>query len=330
MFETIPLQVRDLAQSLAKEVDVEFSGESVRLDGRIVELLREPMLHLIRNAIDHGLELPEERESAGKPSRGRLTLGAIENAGWAKVLITDDGRGIDPEIVWKRACELGLLESDQPRPKDSKTLYQFLFSDKFTTRSTASDVSGRGVGLAAVKRRLQELRGNVSIESTPGMGSKFTLLMPTSLSSQHVLITSTKSHGVQKFYAFPTAMIKGTNRTDRTLDAILDVTGAIDNNETVRAFSLKDLLEQRLTPPGNSENYLVICTDGNISAAVAVERIIAEIEIIIEPLPLIARSAEIIAGAAPLTSEEIALVINVPTLLSTIQASNGNSRSYVN
>ncbi len=315
LFETIPLQVRDLSRSLGKEVDVELSGESVRLDGRIVELLREPLLHIIRNAVDHGIENPEVRKSSGKTPRGRVTLGAYENAGWARIVIADDGAGIEPDVLWNRAILLGIVDRDDPRGGDQKSITNLLFDDRFTSRVSASDVSGRGVGLGAVKRRLQELRGNVTIESIPGMGTRFILLMPTSLSSQHVLVTSIHFKGEQRFYAFPTAMIKGTSRFEPTLEDSIDNNGGDSEGETIRSVSLSGLLGGKRSRPISGENYLVHCSDGNNSAAFAVEQIVAEIEIIIEPLPQIARSAEIIAGAAPLTADEIALVLNIPTIL---------------
>ncbi len=315
LFETIPLQVRDLCRTLGKDVDIEFSGETVRLDGRIVELLREPLLHIIRNALDHGIESSETRISNSKSPRGRITLGAHENAGWARVVIADDGGGIDNPAVWERAKTLGIIDPGEVRPKDQKLVYNILFDDRFSSRALATDVSGRGVGLAAVKRRLQELRGTVSIESIPGMGTRFTLLMPTSLSSQHVLVTSTRFKDELRFFAFPTAMIKGTSRWDHSSEEIFESTNLEIESETIKAFSLGALLEGKRTKPGAKENYLILCSDGNISAAFSVEQIIAETEIVIEPLPHIARSADIIAGAAPLTSDEIALVINIPTIL---------------
>ena len=329
LFETIPLQVRDLSRSLGKEVDVEFSGESVRLDGRIVELLREPLLHLIRNALDHGLENTGMRVSQGKSPRGRVTLGAHENAGWARVIIADDGAGIETEALWNRAIELKIIDKDERKPDDLKSIFNLLFDDRFTSRIAANDVSGRGVGLAAVKRRLQELRGSVAVESIPGMGTKFTLLMPTSLSSQHVLVTAIRLNGEQRFYAFPTAMIKGTSRWDHGLEEILEGSNLQSNSETIQAFSLSEMLAGNRTKPSLNENYLILCSDGNFSAAFAVEQIVAEIEIIIEPLPHIARSADTIAGTAPLTSDEIALVINIPAILSIALSSTNWEQHFV-
>lgn len=317
LFETIPLQVRDLAKSLGKEVDTDFAGETVRFDGRIVELLREPMLHIIRNALDHGIEPPAERTAQGKSPRGRLTIGAFESAGWARVVIADDGRGVEPNAILERAAELGLAcpAGVSPAVFDLKQTYRFLFNDRFTSRRGATDVSGRGVGLAAVKRRLQELRGDVSVESVPGMGARFTLLMPTSLSSQRMLVAATRIADGRRFVAFPTAMVKETSRQDLAFEQILLGDASPTGAEMVRIFSLAGLLGGRRRPPGRGEDYLVHCSDGLRSAALAVEEVVAETEVVIEPLPHVARSAELIAGAAPLTSEDIVLVINVPSLL---------------
>lgn len=313
LFETIPLQVRELGKTLGKEVDVDFAGEGVRLDGRIVELLREPLLHLIRNALDHGVESPEIREQAGKTPEGRLTIGAYENAGWARVVIADDGKGIDLTEVWARAAELGLTDNPVPNDSDLKKGYRFLFDDHFTSRRGASDISGRGVGLAAVKRRLQELRGDVTVESSPGLGSRFTLSMPSSLSSQRILVTTLRIGGEVLFIAFPTAMVRGT--MNRSINSGGRNAAAIELGDYSRALSLSALLDGRTEDPAERELYLVFCTDGLKVGVFAVDQIIAETEVVIEPLPHVARSSEIIAGAAPLTSDDIIFVLNVPTLL---------------
>jgi two-component system chemotaxis sensor kinase CheA len=316
LFETIPLQVRDLERALGKEIDVEFSGETVRFDGRIVDLLREPLVHIIRNAVDHGMETPAERETLGKDPRGKITIGAWENAGWARLIIADDGRGIDPETVLHRAVELGLASAGEDLAKDSKRAFRFLFDDRFTSRTGATDVSGRGVGLAAVRRRMQELRGDVSVESTPGMGVRFTLMMPTSLSSQHTLVTAINSDGQDAYFAFPTAMISSTSKREQRGGGSNDPEAPVAQGELGPVYSLRDILVGRQTRPYPQEKYLIHCADGLNTASFAVEKIIAESEVVTQPLPLIARSVDIIAGAAALTSEDIVLVINVPALLS--------------
>lgn len=313
LFETIPLQARELGKTLGKEVLVEFSGEDVRLDGRIVELLREPIVHIIRNALDHGIEAPEVRNRLEKSTTGRLSVGAFENAGWARVVISDDGRGINLNEVWLRAVELGLAENSAPPESEIKKGYRFLFDDRFTSRRGATDISGRGVGLAAVKRRLQELRGDVTVESEFGMGAKFTLSMPSSLSSQRILVTSITMPTGRLFVAFPTAMVRETAHRDTGLETHSDE-GEFSAIES-QPLSLSNFLTGIHSVPQQSEIYMVLCTDGQRTGAFAVDQIVAETEVVIQPLPHIARSSEIIAGAAPLTSDEIIFVLNIPTLL---------------
>ncbi len=313
LFETIPLQARELAKSLGKQIQVEFSGDTVRLDGRIVELLREPILHIIRNALDHGIESQEERQAEGKPSVGKLSVGAFENAGWARIVVADDGRGINLDTLWERARELGLTD-ENPDLSDLKSGYRFLFDDRFTSRKGATNISGRGVGLAAVKRRMQELRGDVNVESVVKMGARWTLSMPTSLSSQRTLVVAVGTPDGMAYLAFPTAMVQETSRSDNRLDGLADGESA-GGVEASRAFSLSELLMGRLVPPRPQELYLVHCSDGQQSAVFGVEQILAESEVVIEPLPRIARGIGLIAGAAPLTSDDITLVLNVPSLL---------------
>lgn len=315
LFETIPLQVRELTRGRLKEVDVEFSGETVRLDGRIVELLREPMLHIIRNAIDHGLETVAERANLGKPPRGRLTLSAFENAGWARIIIADDGAGIDLHYVWQRAKELGLTQ-ERPNYANLREGFRFLFDDHYTSRNQATDISGRGVGMAAVKRRMQELRGDVMVESMPGFGTKISLAMPTSLSSQHALIVQSHLDSEIVYYGLPTALVKETSYIRRVAFSSASIQPREDSK--AEAVSLSQLLSNRITRPCEFEQYSVLCSDGEHIGALAVEKIIAESEVVVHPLPDVARRAELIAGAAALTTEEMMLILNIPAVLAKI------------
>ncbi|MFH0765859.1 MAG: ATP-binding protein [Calditrichota bacterium] len=317
LYETIPLQVRDLAQTLKKEVVVNLTGGNVRLDGRIIDMLGEPLVHIIRNHVDHGLESPEERVREGKSREGQLFISAKENAGWVRIMVADDGRGIDLAQVWARAYELGLAPTPKPEADRLRDGFQFLFSDRFTSRKGASDISGRGVGLNAVKKRLQELRGDVQIESDVGLGTRIILTIPTSLSSQRILVTSydLPDKGAM-FVGIPTAMVRAAGRLDSGL-----IDGDSDAWTKAAAISLRRLLTGNgATPPSEPERYGVEITDGFQSKVVAVRRIVAETEAVIEPLPALVHSAELIAGAAPVTSEQIMLILNVPRALQRMAA----------
>ncbi|MBM3328056.1 MAG: hypothetical protein FJY67_01100 [Calditrichaeota bacterium] len=320
LLEVIPLQARELARALGKEVEVEFTGESVRLDGRIVELLREPLLHIVRNALDHGIEPPDEREKAGKPRRGQLTVGGFEIAGWARLVIADDGGGLNLDQILKRAIELGIAARDALlSPGDVRGL---LFDERFTSRRVASDVSGRGVGLAAVRRRIKELRGDVSIDGSPGLGTRIVLQVPTSLSSQRALIVALRGLGDApddlRYFGLPTALVRETTR--HGIAALEEADSSGPSFMLHPPVSLAALLEGTPLPARAHEAYHLICTDGLNSGTLAVHKIIAETEMIVHPLPEIARGAELIAGAAALGNDEMLLLLNVPKLLAALTA----------
>lgn len=315
LYETLPLQVRDLAASLGREVDLALSGGEVRLDGRIIEMLGEPLIHIIRNSMDHGLEPPEEREANRKPRRGKIAISASENAGWARISIMDDGRGIDAKKIWKRAAELGLTSSKEPPAGKLKEGFQFLFNDRFSSKDKATDISGRGMGLAAVKLRIHELRGDVTIESEVSMGTRFVLNIPTSLSSQRALVTSVDlCNGGRLFVGFPTAMVIGTSTRSPAENDSRQKPPVRNPDETTLSLS-RIMGGMQDGPPLPSERYIINVDDGLRNASIAVSQIISETETVIEPLPAIAGKTSLIAGAAPITPHQIMLILNVPAVL---------------
>ncbi|MCS7066447.1 MAG: chemotaxis protein CheA, partial [Fimbriimonadales bacterium] len=179
LFNRFPRMVRDTAHQLGKKVNLVIEGEETELDRTLLEALSDPLTHLVRNAIDHGIEPPEERRAQGKPEAGTLTLRASQSEGRIYIEVSDDGRGIDPERIRQKAIQLGWLsESDQP---SLETLYDFLFRPGFSTAQQVSDLSGRGVGMEVVKRNVEQLGGTVSVHSELGKGTRFTLKVPLTL-----------------------------------------------------------------------------------------------------------------------------------------------------
>jgi len=318
LFRTLPDQAAELARSMGKEVLVDFAGSEVRLDVTVVEALREPFIHLIRNAIDHGIELPEERERVGKKREGWLWISARENAGWAKITIADDGRGVDLNQVWARAAELGLTKTASPEPELLRLGYRFLFDEKFSSRRSATQVSGRGVGLAAVRRRIQELRGDVTVESEPGLVTRFIITMPASLSSQRILITRISgAEGLSLNVGIPAALVQSTSIRQEDLNA---ARSRISRGEyDLPRISLTQALFGGAGALSSAdESCLVTLGDGVRNIEVSVAEVSAEIETVIEPLPPLARSAKLIAGAAILPRGDIMLILNVPALITAV------------
>jgi chemotaxis protein histidine kinase CheA/CheY-like chemotaxis protein len=188
LFERFPRAARDLAVTQAKRLRVDVRDAEVYVDGRVLERLGEPLLHIVRNAIDHGVELPAEREAAGKSPTATLRLHAEQVASSIQVTIEDDGRGVDLVAVRARALQQGLISEEQVGLLSTDHLMSLIFRPGFSTRQTATDVSGRGVGLDAVARTLADLNGTVRVKSEPGKGTKFILTVPGSLLLKPVLV----------------------------------------------------------------------------------------------------------------------------------------------
>ncbi|RMG36084.1 MAG: chemotaxis protein CheA, partial [Gammaproteobacteria bacterium] len=181
VFGRFPRVVRDLARNLKKEVDLEMHGEETDLDKNLVEALADPMVHLVRNAVDHGIETPEEREKAGKPRRGKVILSAAQEGDHILLGIEDDGKGMDADVLRRKAVEKGLMDEEAAARLDDRECYNLIFHAGFSTKEEISDVSGRGVGMDVVKTKIAQINGSVEIDSEKGKGSKITIKLPLTL-----------------------------------------------------------------------------------------------------------------------------------------------------
>ena len=181
VFLRLPRLVRDLASRLGKEVDLELVGQETELDRTVVDAIGDPLVHLVRNALDHGIEPPEERVAAGKPPRGRIKLAARQAGGGVVIDVRDDGRGVDPARVARKAVERGLIDPGDAAGVDAARAAELIFTPGFSTAEHTSDVSGRGVGMDAVRDKVRELGGDVRLESEHGAGSHVEIRLPLTL-----------------------------------------------------------------------------------------------------------------------------------------------------
>jgi two-component system chemotaxis sensor kinase CheA len=188
VFRRFPRLVRDLAQSLGKRVRLELSGQEVKIDKAMVEVLADPLMHMVRNSLDHGIEPPEERRALNKPEEAVVRLRASQQVNRVVVQVSDDGRGIDPEKILARATALGLVEAGEGRGLSPDDIYRFLFLPGFSTARQVTETSGRGVGLDVVRENIARLGGSIQIHSEPGRGTTFTLEAPSSAAVQQVLM----------------------------------------------------------------------------------------------------------------------------------------------
>src|ERR1039457_223647 len=204
VFQRFPRLVRDLARSQGKEVRLVIEGEGIELDKTILEQIGDPLVHVIRNAVDHGLERPEERQAKGKDASGQLTLRAFHEAGGVAIEITDDGRGLDAGALKRKAVEKGLLTPEAAAGMSQETAFQLVFLPGLTTAAKVTDVSGRGVGMDVVRSNVRNLQGTVEIRSKPGRGATFLIKLPTRLMiSKGILLAA----GAQE-YILPLSSIR--------------------------------------------------------------------------------------------------------------------------
>lgn len=314
VFGRFPRVVRDLARSLKKEIDLVMEGEDTDLDKNLVEALADPLVHLVRNSVDHGIELPAEREQAGKPRRGSVLLSAAQEGDHILLSISDDGKGMDPEVLRQKAVEKGMMDAEAAARLDDKECFNLIFAPGFSTKTEISDVSGRGVGMDVVKTRIAQMNGSVEIDSEMGRGSVITIKLPLTLA---ILPTLMVVLGDQPF-ALPLASVVEIFNLD------LKRTNVVDGQLTImvreRALPLF-YLRQWLTPKRSmteaerKKGHVVIVNVGNIQVGLVVDHLIGQEEVVIKPLGALLQGLEGMAGATITGDGKIALIVDVPGLM---------------
>jgi two-component system chemotaxis sensor kinase CheA len=202
--------IRDLGQRLGKKVELKMSGDQTELDKTVLEKIGDPLVHLVRNSLDHGIEMPDVREKAGKPRRGTIRLDASQEGDQIVITITDDGAGIDPERVGRKAVEKGLVSAERLRSMSSRDILDFIFLPGFSTVEKTTDLSGRGVGMDVVRSNLKKLNGSVEIESHLGQGTTMKLRLPLTLAILPVLLVQVE----KEVYALPLRSVVETAQID--------------------------------------------------------------------------------------------------------------------
>ncbi|MCU7847888.1 MAG: chemotaxis protein CheA [Candidatus Thiodiazotropha sp. (ex Lucinoma kastoroae)] len=314
VFGRFPRVVRDLARSLKKEIDLEMEGEDTDLDKNLVEALADPLVHLVRNSVDHGIEQPEEREALGKPRRGTVVLSAAQEGDHILLSITDDGKGMDPEVLRKKAVEKGMMDSEAAARLDDKECFNLIFAPGFSTKAEISDVSGRGVGMDVVKTRIAQMNGSVEIDSEWERGSIIIIKLPLTLA---ILPTLMVVLGDQPF-ALPLASVveifnlnlKRTNVVDGQLTIMV-------RDRALPLFYLRNWLipKKPMSDEDRSKGHVVIVNVGNIQVGLVVDHLIGQEEVVIKPLGALLQGLDGMAGATITGDGKIALIMDVPGLM---------------
>jgi two-component system chemotaxis sensor kinase CheA len=309
VFLRFPRLVRDLSGKLGKQVELELVGQDTELDRTVVDALGDPLVHLVRNALDHGLETPAEREAAGKPAVGTVRISARHAGGNVMITVTDDGHGIDPHAVAAKAVRAGLITHEQAAEIDMARAVELLFAPGFSTRDQADDISGRGVGMDAVRAKVRELGGEVLLTSEPGQGTTAQIRLPLTLAIMAALLVRAGGR------VFGVAL----DRIDRTVRlADHPVRSAAGQRMLVVGDAVLPLYDAAAVlghARADDCEFAVIVQSQERSIALAVSALIGQRELVTRPLPADVADLAPVSGAAVLSDGEIALLVDCDALM---------------
>ena len=305
----LPRLAREIALGLGKQVALDIRGAAIEVDKQIADALFEPLLHLLRNALDHGIETPERRTALGKPPTGRISLVFAREGDAITARLSDDGAGIDPERIRRAATSRGLITADSADALSDAAALRLIFLPGFSTSSAVSEVSGRGVGMDAVQAAVENLRGSVTVESTPGSGTQFRIHMPANALTTHLLVITVAGER----YGVPLDQIAETLRADRS--ALIPVgTGLaiVLRGQTVPVLDLAELLDARAMPSKYAR--MVIARSRGETVALLVDRFAARIEAVVRPPAGILNAVPGIAGTALMGDGGVLVILDLAEL----------------
>jgi two-component system, chemotaxis family, sensor kinase CheA len=308
VFLRFPRLIRDLSTKLGKEVKLELVGSETELDRTVVDALGDPLVHLVRNAVDHGLELPGDRVAAGKPQQGTIEIAARHAGGSVVIEVRDDGKGIDPTAIARKAVSLGMIDEDTAAAIDIRGAVELLFSSGFSTAETTSDISGRGVGMDAVRAKIRQLGGEVVIDSTPGQGTLAQIRLPLTLA----IVSALQVDVSQAPFAIPLDRIERTLRlSEQTVRSVVGRPMLVLDDGVLPLLDGAEVFGRG----GVAEHeFVVIIRAQDRRLALAVDDLVGQRELVTRPLPEIVSDGEPVSGGAALADGRIALIVDCDAL----------------
>lgn len=313
VFNRFPRMVRDLSRDLNKEVNLIIQGEETELDRTVIDEIGDPLVHLLRNAIDHGIETPNERQAKGKNAIGEIRLIARHEGNNVIIIVEDDGKGINPDIIKQKAVDKGLISQADAEKMDSNDAVRLVFLPGFSTADVVTDVSGRGVGMDAVKNKIESLGGMVDVETKLNEGSKFKIRLPLTLAIIQALLVKV----CEEIYAIPLGSIDSTiNVTPEDIKTIQNQEVILLRGQIIPIIRLANLLEvPRDSESSQEELFVVIVHMGEHRAGIIVDNLIGQQEIVIKSLGKLLAGIKVIAGATILGNGQVALILDVGALM---------------
>ena len=310
-FQRFQRVVRDTAQSLGKEVDLIIQGEETELDKSVVEKISDPLMHLVRNAMDHGLETPDERLGAGKQDKAKLTLNAYHDGGHIVIEVSDNGRGLVHEKIRSKAIEKGIVSATQSLSESD--INMLIFAPGFSTAAAVTDISGRGVGMDVVKRNIEALRGTVNVRSKEGVGTTFEIRLPLTLA----IIDGFQIAVGNSVYVIPLAYVRecveltGQGGGSDAVDLSYDLRG-----EYLPCIRLRKVFGATSDKP-KRENIIVV-SHGGLKVGIVADRLLGESQTVIKPLGGLFEGNPAVSGGTIMGNGEVALIVDIPKLISEV------------
>ncbi len=314
VFGRFPRVVRDLARTLGKEVELEMVGEDTDLDKNLVEALADPLIHLVRNSVDHGIESPAQRKAAGKSDVGKVVLTAKQEGDCILLSISDDGAGMDPEILRQKAIDSGMLDAETAMRLDDKGCFDLIFMPGLTTKQDISNVSGRGVGMDVVKTTITQLNGSIEIDSVIGEGTLLQIRVPLTLA---ILPTLMVQLGSRK-YALPLSSVSEIfELSSKQINIVDGHEVVINRGKAPQIFYLRKWLLNGSadTEPGSDESQVIMVQAGSHGVGLVVDRVIGQEEVVIKPLDKLLQGLPGMAGSTITGDGNIAIILDVQGLL---------------
>ncbi|QND83929.1 Signal transduction histidine kinase CheA [Chromobacterium vaccinii] len=319
LFQKYPRLARDLARQLGKEVELVLSGEETELDKTMIEDLNDPLVHLVRNAVDHGIESPEERIAAGKKPQALVQLTAEQVGDHILIEITDDGKGMNPDALRRKAIEKGLIDQETANSLDEKQCLQLIFLPGFSTKDQISSVSGRGVGMDVVRTNIQKLNGRIDISSAAGEGTRISISLPLTLAILPVLVV----RACNQPFAVPLAMVREIITIDGS--AIQEVSGKPTIVVRDEILPLKTLASLLSWEPTQKPYFGVLMQSAEKSFILAIDSFVGRDDVVIKPLQNIRPKG--VAGATLSGDGSVVLVLDMEDLLASSESNNTQART---
>jgi len=308
VFAKFPRVVRDLSQSLGKQVELIIEGEDTELDRSVIDEINDPLIHLVRNALDHGLEPPEERTAAGKPIKGTLRLTARHEQGRIIITIEDDGRGINVQKIRESAVAKGLISETEAANLSDKKAIDMIFLSGLSTSKKATDISGRGVGMDIVRSNIQRINGTILVETKPGQGTQFQVVLPLTLAIVPTLLVRVD----ETPFAIPLVMVAETLRLEmKDIQSIRGHPVTRLRDQVLPLLYVKDIFKTKKTKEKDAYYYVVVVHSGKSRVGLVVDTLLGEEEVVVKSFGSLIGDVPGISSAAILGDGHVALIVDV-------------------